>query len=212
MTPSIASGHIRHFTAWANALAQDHGRPHEMIPQDPDGAVTLTRFRRTLAWFVHRRPGGRVALGIQYGHLTAPLAESYGGALPRRHAADPRPGTGPGHRRLAQAADRLQAGEGVSGPAVSRYIAAAAEFQTAYGGGFLTARQYKALLANARLRVFNHDQALLACNYDPAKALCAAERRGTGKKSQATPSHNRCPQTHPQDPRGDQPHRRRTRH
>jgi hypothetical protein len=79
MTPSIASGHIRHFTAWANALAQDHGRPHEMIPQDPDGAVTLTRFRRTLAWFVHRRPGGRVALGIQYGHLTAPLAESYGG-------------------------------------------------------------------------------------------------------------------------------------
>ncbi|MFD9503446.1 hypothetical protein [Streptomyces sp. NPDC060035] len=193
MTPSMASEHIQRFTAWANNLAQDHGRPHETIPGDPDGAVTLTRFRRTLAWFVHRRPGGRVALGIQYGHLTAALAESYGGRsrvdmlqildLERALAtAD----------ALAQAADRLRAGEGVSGPAAGRYIAAATEFQATYAGGFLTARQHKALLANYRLQVFDHDQALLACNYDPAKALCAIDRNGTGKQAQTTPSHNRC--------------------
>jgi hypothetical protein len=193
MTPSMASEHIQSFTTWANTLAQDHARPHESIPQDPDGAVTLTRFRRTLAWFVHRRPGGRVALGIQYGHLGAALAESYGGRsrVDMLQILDLEQTLATADA-LAQAADRLQGGEGVSGPAASRYVAAAAEFQTTYPGGFLTARQHKALLVNPRLQVFDHDQALLACNYDPAKALCAADRDGAGKRAQTTPSHNRC--------------------
>ncbi|MFD4023219.1 hypothetical protein ACFWRV_06770 [Streptomyces sp. NPDC058576] len=46
-------------------------------------------------------------------------------------------------------------------------------------------------LANYRLQVFDHDQTLLACNYGPAKTLCAIDRNGTGKQAQTTPSHNR---------------------
>ncbi|MER5217889.1 hypothetical protein ABT063_47180 [Streptomyces sp. NPDC002838] len=49
------------------------------MPDDPDGRIVLTRFRRTIAWFINRRPAGRIALGIQYGQLHATMAENYVG-------------------------------------------------------------------------------------------------------------------------------------
>ncbi|MBY8846551.1 hypothetical protein [Streptomyces sp. SP2-10] len=74
---------IRAFTAWANQLAtahdRPHDRPHELIPPDPDGAVALRRFRRTIAWFIYRQPGGRIALAVQYGHAATAMSESYAG-------------------------------------------------------------------------------------------------------------------------------------
>jgi hypothetical protein len=39
----------------------------------------MRRFRRTVAWFINRQPGGRIALGVQYGHLRASFGESYSG-------------------------------------------------------------------------------------------------------------------------------------
>ncbi|TDD37721.1 hypothetical protein E1288_40010 [Saccharopolyspora elongata] len=141
----------------------------------------------------HRQPGGRIALGVQYGHLRASLAESYGG---RSHVdmlqildleqalatAD----------TLVAAAERLDNGEGVSGPAATHYIAAAQEFQAAYAGGFASKRQYKALLDNPRLQVFDHPEALLTCNHDPLKALCDPNRGKPGTRPRRTPSQDRC--------------------
>lgn len=193
MTPGTASARIARFVAWANTLAADHGREHEVIRADPDGAVTMRRFRRTVAWFINRQPGGRIALGIQYGHLRASFGESYSGRsradmleildLEQAMAtAD----------ALTEAAERLHNGEGVSGPAAARYIAAAREFQATYTGGFASKRQYKALLANPRLQVLDHQQALLTCNYDPLKALCDPHRGKPGNHPRRTPSQDRC--------------------
>ncbi|MER5556866.1 hypothetical protein ABT001_35365 [Streptomyces sp. NPDC002793] len=39
---------IEAFAAWASALARRLGRGHEVIPDDPYGAIGLARFRRTL--------------------------------------------------------------------------------------------------------------------------------------------------------------------
>ena len=97
---------IEALIGWANTRATQLGRDHEAIPEDPDGAVSLRRLRRTLAWFIYRRPRGRVALGIQYGHLHAgrparpvPHGRNSG---PERH---PRPSghhaRGPTHRQRA---------------------------------------------------------------------------------------------------------------
>ncbi|WP_322734558.1 hypothetical protein [Streptomyces ferrugineus] len=47
--------------------------PEQAIPDDPHGGITMGRFRRTLAWHVARRPGGLVALAIQYGHMRTVL-------------------------------------------------------------------------------------------------------------------------------------------
>lgn len=193
MTATTANARIGRFIAWANTLAAEHGRGHEVIPPDPDGAVTMRRFRRTVAWFINRQPGGRIALGVQYGHLQASFAESYGGRsrvdmlqILDLEQALATAGT------LTEAAERLDAGEGVSGPAAARYIAAAREFQAGYMGGFASKRQHKALLDNPRLQVFDHPQALLACNHDPLKALCDPNRGKPGGQPQRTPSHDRC--------------------
>jgi hypothetical protein len=88
LTPGMANERIARFTRWANTLAAAHGRQYETIPDDPAGAVTMRRLRRTVAWFINRQPGGRIALGIQYGHLRASLAESYGKARELRQTGD----------------------------------------------------------------------------------------------------------------------------
>src|SRR6266498_307090 len=125
-----------------NTRARAHGRDHELIREDPDGPIARSRFRQTVAWFINRRPGGRVALGIQYGHLQLTMSEAYGSRgrtdmleildLERaRTLAD----------TLAEAADRLDRGEHVSGPAAKRYRASAQEFTATYQGAYLSKRQ-----------------------------------------------------------------------
>lgn len=79
LKPNVFIRRITAFIDWANATATRLGRPHELIPPDPHGPITLRRLRRTVAWFIYRRPGGRIALGLQYGHVGTSLAESYGG-------------------------------------------------------------------------------------------------------------------------------------
>ncbi|WP_055714509.1 hypothetical protein [Streptomyces torulosus] len=153
LNPNRFIGRIKSFIDWANATATRLGRPHELIPADPNGPITLRRLRCTVAWFIYRRPGGRIALGLQYGHVGSSLAESYGG----RTKADMLEildfeKTLALADALAEASDRLSAGEGVSGPAADRYIAAADEFTARYAGGFATKGQMKALRNNPGCR------------------------------------------------------------
>ena len=164
---------IEQLIAWCNDTAAKLGRPHETIPDDPEGPVTMQRFRRTLAWFIYRLPAGRISLGIQYGHLEPHVTAGYGsrvsaglsGVFPMEEAlarAD----------RLSDAADRLDAGEQVSGPAAGRYLAGVAEFAHTYPGRVLPPNGYQQLLANPKLRIFDNGQQRVACCYDATKALC----------------------------------------
>lgn len=192
VSPIATIGRISSFIAWANTQAERHGRRHEMIPADPSGPVTLRRLRRTVAWFIYRQPGGRIALGLQYGHVGDALAESYGG----RTKADMLQildfeKTLTMADTLAAASDRLAAGEGVSGPAADAYIAAARMFNARFGGTFATKAQIKALQANPSLHVYDNPEAMLTCNYDPFKALCDPQL-ARGGTPQRTPNLGRC--------------------
>ncbi|MFE5374101.1 hypothetical protein [Streptomyces mirabilis] len=191
ITSQVANNRIQLFTAWANQTATRLGRHHETIPLDPAGPVTMRRFRRTVAWFIYRQPGGRIALGLQYGHVGRTLAAAYGGRtkqdmlkvldFERQLAlAD----------TLAEASDRLADGEGISGPAADRYVAAAHEFSAHYAGGFATRAQLRALTKNPRLQVYEDPDALLTCNHDPYKALCDPDR--SHGRPLRTPSFDRC--------------------
>jgi len=91
---------------------------------------------------------------------------------------------------LTAAADRLTAGETVSGPAAGRYKAAAQAFQNVYDGQYLSKHQQRALLANPQLRVVDHPDAALACVYDPTRALCHPDR--TSPATRRGPSLDRC--------------------
>lgn len=53
------------FTAWVNERCQQLGRK-DHIPTDAAGPIAASRFRRTLAWFIRRKPRGLIAASIQY--------------------------------------------------------------------------------------------------------------------------------------------------
>ncbi|MFE9950970.1 integrase [Streptomyces sp. NPDC005531] len=183
------SNRIESFIEWVNAHAESRGRQAEVIPADPHGRVGTGRFRRTLAWHIARRPGGLVALAVQYGHMRTLISEGYGsrsrGGIhdlldfeTARNVAE----------HLSEVHEAIQEGEGISGPAARRLIHAAAQEHSRFGGIIASVRQARSLLADPTLNVFENKEAFLFCNYDRAKALC---HPGRGGKSEA-PSLDRC--------------------
>ncbi len=69
---------LGNFIAWVNATFHRlDGRA--IIPPDPAGRIYPTRFRRTLAYFIVRRPRGLIAAALQYGHVSTTVTLSYSG-------------------------------------------------------------------------------------------------------------------------------------
>jgi integrase len=177
ITTRAANTRITEFISWVNAYAREHGLDNETIPDDPDGPVTLSRFRRTIAWHIARLPGGTVALAIQYGHLRTLTSEGYSGRSRHglRDLLDLETARAMASY-LQDVSDSLDSGGGVSGPAARRLADAARHAASRYEGLFLSPRQARALLADPALQVHDSPGAFLACNYDPAKALCHPDR------------------------------------
>lgn len=176
----------------ANRLAEHlHLGDAYLIPTDPQGAVRLRRFRRTLAWHIRRLPGGRVALAIQYGHLSLREGESYAGLkdIGLLTMLDAEEGTAvvEGLHDLQTA---LRDGEGISGPAADRLLAAA-DKAARYDGVFLTAREFKKITADSDLQVFDNPDAYLFCVHDPDRAKCTSRRANARKTG---PNLNNCHQ------------------
>ncbi|MFF1446200.1 hypothetical protein [Streptomyces sp. NPDC058295] len=113
---------IAEFLAWVETYCTEHGRS-DRIPPDPAHPVIYSaRLRRTLAWFIVRRPRGLVAAAIQYGHLRVQMTLGYAGNYTSGFPDDlafedwlARLDT------LADAHQRLREGEQVSGPAAETY-------------------------------------------------------------------------------------------
>jgi hypothetical protein len=181
---------VEDFAAWANREAARHGLPGEVIPADPHGSVGTARFRRSLAWHIARRPNGLVALAIQYGHLRTGLFDwSTEGYASRgrdgihdlidletaRAVAD----------TVAGLHDSLDAGSGISGPAASRAIRAAAAAPR-FAGTPITLASARKLLKNEDAMIYDNPHALVLCHYKRDKALC----HGGGVRD--TPSLDRC--------------------
>lgn len=119
---SIAADSVQRFVKWWNARCHKTGRLEEGIPRTPRATSRRVRFRRTLAWFIYRIPGGRIALGLQYGHLRGHTSDGY-----RSRMTGGLRDVFPMEEALAVAAETLQdgalrlgAGERVSGPAAAR--------------------------------------------------------------------------------------------
>lgn len=181
---------IKHLTSWCNQRATELERPNDLIPEDPDGPINLRRLRRTLAWFIYRRPGGRVALGVQYGHLHAATTDGYGGRVSAGlRDLFPLEEAFAVSDSLHRAFEHLQEHPQVSGPAAARYRAAASEYRDQFQGLTLTTKQAAALMANPTLRVYDAPGQTLACCFDPRKALC---RKSTATRAATTPDLTAC--------------------
>jgi hypothetical protein len=154
-----------------------HGLPGEAIPPDPFGAIGTARFRRSLAWHIARRPGGLVALAIQYGHVRTALSTDESGGYGNRSR-------GGVHSMLdvetalatAQNAvdlyEHMTAGGGISGPAARRALTQAAAAPRFNGREVKVdfARKY---LARDGAVLYDNPHAILLCFYKRDRALCA---------------------------------------
>ncbi|MFI0424042.1 hypothetical protein [Spongiactinospora sp. 9N601] len=172
LKPVVLNNRIEDFISWANTEATARGLNDQFIPPDPHGNIGISRFRRSLAWHIARRPNGLVALAIQYGHLRTLVSEGYAsrsrGGIHElidletvRAVAD----------TVADLRDGIQAGEGLSGPAARRVINAATR-ATVFEGAITNAATARKLIANEDLMIYDNPQAFVLCHYKRAQALC----------------------------------------
>ncbi|GAA2470363.1 integrase [Streptomyces mauvecolor] len=183
---------IEDFVHWVNHEAYAQGLPDQIIPEDPHGAIGLARFRRTLAWHIARRPGGLVALAIQYGHmrtvLDARTSSNYGsrsrggihGVLDVETAlaaAD----------TAAHLRDRMAAGEKISGPAARRAVTAAGTTPR-FEGRIVPrtfAKKATKFLARDGIVLYDNPDAFLICAFKHDNALCEPEPGATAPRQYA---------------------------
>ncbi|MFF7845378.1 hypothetical protein ACFZC6_42580 [Streptomyces ossamyceticus] len=180
---------IAEFLAWVETYCTEHGRS-DHIPPDPVHPVIYTgRLRRTLAWFIVRRPRGLVAAAIQYGHLRVQMTLGYAGSYASGFPDDlafedwlARLDT------LADAHERLREGEQVSGPAAETYrhrVQAATRFA---GRVLRTKRHANAMLTNPDLQIFPGKG--MTCVLDPKRAACRLRSEEDGTRR--TPDLDDC--------------------
>lgn len=167
-----------------------NARHPQAIPADLHGRITPVRFRRTLAWHIANQPNGLVALAVQYGHLRTAMSEGYASRVKGGIGDLIDYETARGMAlNLSQVHDQITSGMGVSGPAATRLIAAAAEGTNQFGGVVTTARQAASLLGNPHLQVYDNERGFLWCNFRRDQALCL---RGSDPDEQNTPRLNAC--------------------
>ncbi len=192
LTGTAIRHQLKNFVAWCNRESERMGFPELCIPDDPAGPITMRRFRRTLAWFIYRLPAGRISLGIQYGHLQGMTSDGYGSRTSTGlRDLFPMEEAFARAELLAEAAERLEEGEFVSGPAADRYIAGVLEFSHRFQGKYLTVRQAAELRRDPIFRIFDNGMQPVACCYDSSKALCHPDREKKAD-AEATPNLSRC--------------------
>ncbi|MGK5738901.1 hypothetical protein [Micromonospora sp. URMC 103] len=80
LTLAATNRQLNRLMKWINDYCATHGRGDGIPAVDGRTWLLTTRqFRRTLAWFIARRPGGTVAGAIAYRHLSIQMFEGYAG-------------------------------------------------------------------------------------------------------------------------------------
>ncbi|MCT7365031.1 hypothetical protein A7G45_19345 [Mycolicibacterium llatzerense] len=184
----VATDSVHRFIDFVDQLCAHHRI--DPIPSDSHGQLTISRFRRTLAWFIRRRPRGLVAASIQYGHVHTRMIQGYAGAydsgFPDELAFEDY------LARLEQfAADEqaLSDGERVSGPASQTYRQRLSAANGRFAGYALTSKkQARDLLANPLLQIYHGEG--MTCVFDATKAAC--QLRGARDDPLVTPDVDDC--------------------
>lgn len=191
LTPAHTNRRIRIFIDYINSTAQPAQTTLPPIPADTAGVIKLSRFRRTLAWFIANEPGGEVALGVQYGHLRIVTGQGYAG---RSEAGLEDLIDMDEILALVGLLDGLseQRSEGAvfTGPAGMRLGAAVEAFDNQFKGVKMTDKELsRQVRSEVGLHVFDNPKAISLCVWRPETAAC---RVATDEDSEQTPVMSRC--------------------
>ncbi|MGW7363203.1 hypothetical protein ACWGI8_07195 [Streptomyces sp. NPDC054841] len=185
----IIADDLAKFTAWVNERCQQMGRK-DHIPADAAGAIAPSRFRRTLAWFIRRKPRGLIAASIQYGHTYTRMLQGYAGSYEAGFLDDyafedwlfRMEG-------IAEDERRLLAGEHVSGPAADAYRYRVQAANREFAGRVLNSERHaRDMLGNPLLQI--HHGEGMTCVLNPAVAAC--QLRGSADDPMVTPDTDDC--------------------
>jgi hypothetical protein len=164
------------FVEWVNACCHTHGLPDRIpLVAGQRWHLTTSQFRRTLAWFIARRPGGVIAGAIAYRHQRVQMFEGYAGT------------SRSGFRAEVEAEQALERGERLlgmveghehqrlRGPGAREAKARLEEFGRQTGAGF--AGMVVADERRLQLIMRRHDPNVfpgrfVTCVFNPDKALC----------------------------------------
>lgn len=173
-TASKTNHAMRGLITWVNEWCDRH-EFDDRIP-DHDGRqwpVSTRQFRRTLAWFIARRPGGSIAGAKQFRHLSVQMFEGYAGT------------SRSGFRAEVEAEEALVRGEfllamvdqhqhvELKGPSADQgrvRLSRFGELASFRGVVAESPTQLKRLLASEDPAIYTSD--LVTCVFDPDRALC----------------------------------------
>ncbi|TDK92618.1 hypothetical protein EUA03_05420 [Mycolicibacterium mucogenicum] len=183
------SNDLNAFRDWVNDYCARTGRA-DTIPVDAQHpSIQPRQFRRTLAWFIARKPRGIIAAAIQYGHvkvqMTVGYAGTYASGFPDDLAFEELLAR---LDMLANSHEHLTAGEHVSGPAADQYRYRVEDAQRFAGHVLTTRREARALFSNPDLQIY--PGAGMTCVFDRNRAACRVSRDDTDARR--TPDLSDC--------------------
>lgn len=161
------------FMAWVNEFSKKTGLLGE-IPQDGRDSVTTSRFRRTLAWFLARRPGGILAGAMHYKHHSIQIFEGYAGdsasGFVEEYESERALERG---ELLAFSPEKYGEGQ-LFGPAAAEGIERIEAFRQHVAGfqGIVADNNKQMQLALVDFQPNVFVGACVTCIYDPARRLC----------------------------------------
>jgi len=174
LTLAATNRQLARFMTWVNDYCGAHGRD-DGIP-DVNGRtwrVSSRQFRRTLAWYIARRPGGSIAGAIAYRHHSIHMFEGYAGTSES------------GFRAEVEAEQALARGEqllamidqhdhsALLGPAADTARERLAEFgKKTHFQGVVATDRHRLLRIITRNDPAVYPDRYVTCVYDHRKALC----------------------------------------
>lgn len=192
---TTTNAHLNTLTAWINSYCGTHGRA-DAIPDvnATQWRLSTRQFRRTLAWFIARQPGGSVAGAIQYRHQAIHMFEGYAGTSDSGFRAEVEVEQALARGEHLMAMTDAHHHDALTGPAADEARRRLTEFGTniGYQGQIITDRRRQALLMR------RHDPAIdpsryVTCVFDPGKALCTRKKTNRG---QIEPTLGECQPLH----------------
>jgi integrase len=170
---ATTSRQLNKLAAWISGYCRQHGRADGIPAVNGQPFRLQTRqFRRTLAWFIARQPGGVIAGAIQYRHLSIQMFQGYAGTSDSgfRAEVEAEQALARGEHLLAMI--HKQDHECLTGPAASQAAQRLAGFgqRARFRGIAITDnRQLGRLMQRADPAVYPGTYA--TCVYNPGKAL-----------------------------------------
>ncbi len=169
LTTAATQQALADFTRWVSTYCAVNGRADVIpVPDSTAGPLTTRQFRRTLAWFIARHPGGVIAGAIQYRHHAIQMFEDYAGTSSTgfRAEVESEQAIARGEHLLAMIDQHEH--QQMTGPAAAEAAGRLASFA---GQVATDPRRLARLMAR-------HDPAIypgkyVTCIYSHAKALCS---------------------------------------